>query len=361
MTNVFYFNKINKIGGTEQHLYEMAKKYNQYDITILYDEADGGQLARLRKYVPCKKYVKGIKIKCEKMFFAFNISPIDDIEAREYIFVGHAIYQEIKQVPPILDPRITKFICVSQYACDKLEEMAKNLGRIIHAEKCYNPLTLEPKEKVVRLVSAGRLNDKVRGGDRTIKLIEALDKYCEKTGRHYIWTIFTNPSIYLNISSPNVAIMKPRVDVRPYIADADWCVNIPNDMETFGYTLNEALGYGVPLVTTPLSVLKELPITDNEMIVLNWDCSNVDNVAKEIFEKEIKPFKYTPPKDEWYKHIKKVKSKYIYNPNEKVKVVCIREYYDQELNGELIKKDTEKIMQRDRADYLISRGLVAEI
>ena len=34
--NVFYFKKINKIGGTEQFLYEIAKKYNKYDITIIY-------------------------------------------------------------------------------------------------------------------------------------------------------------------------------------------------------------------------------------------------------------------------------------------------------------------------------------
>lgn len=338
----------------------MAKKYNQYDITILYDEADGSQLARLRKLVPCIKYVKGNKIKCDKIFFAFRIDPIDDIEAKEYIFVGHAIYQEIKQIPPVLDERITKFICVSDYACKKLEEMAKNLGRIIHAEKCYNPLTLEPKEKVVHLVSAGRLNDSVRGGDRTKELIKALDRYCEKTGRHYIWLIFTNPSIYVNNNSPNVAIMQLRTDVRPYIADADWVVNIPNDMETYGFTQNEALGYGVPIVTTPLSVLKELPVTDNEKIVLNWDCSNVDEVAKQIFEKEVKPFKYESPKDEWEKYIKKTKSKYKYDTTEEVKTICIRDYNDSVL-GELVRINTEKTWKRDRADYLISKGLVAEI
>ena len=40
MKNLFYFRKINAIGGTEQFLYEIAKKYNDYDITVLYDEAD---------------------------------------------------------------------------------------------------------------------------------------------------------------------------------------------------------------------------------------------------------------------------------------------------------------------------------
>lgn len=341
-------------------MYEIAKKYHLYDITVLYDEADGSQLARLRKFVSCKKYIKGKKIKCNKIFFAFNISPIDDVEAKEYAFVSHAIYQEIKQVPPILDPRITRFIGVSEYACRMLEEMGKRLGREIHAERCYNPLTLEPKKKVLRIVSAGRLDDSVRGGDRTLKLISALDKYSAEHDRNYIWEIFTNPSLLVKTQSPNVAIMQPRIDVRPYIADADWVVNVPNDMETFGYTLNEALGYGVPVVATPLSVLKELSVTDNEILTLNWDCSNVEEVAKQMFEKETKPFEYTPPKDDWSRIINKTKSKYNYDPDEIVDTVCIREYNDGEL-GELIKVDTQKKHRRERADYLISRGLVAEI
>lgn len=34
-------------------------------------------------------------------------------------------------------------------------------------------------------------------------------------------------------------------------------------------------------------------------IELNWDCSNADEVARLIFEKEVKPFKYTAPEDSW--------------------------------------------------------------
>ena len=77
-----------------------------------------------------------------------------------------------------------------------------------------------------------------------------------------------------------------------------------------GYTMNEALGYGVPIVTTPLSILKELPITDNEHLVCNWDMSNVDEIVKQIFEKEVRPFEYIPPKDEWDKLLAEGKSTY---------------------------------------------------
>ena len=286
-----------------------------YDITIFYDTADSTQLKRLRKYVRCKKRVVGEKVKCKKAFFNFNLDMIDDVDADEYYFVSHANYEELHKahggyIPPIKNDKLTHYIGVSQFATDKLDEYAKSIGSKIKTQRCYNPLTLEPKERVIHLVSAGRLDDKVKGGERTLKLIETLDKYCEKTGMHYIWHIFTNPTDKVNTLSPNIAIMNPRLDVRPYIADADYVLQLSNDMETYCYTINEALGYGVPIVTTPLSILKELPITDNEHIVLDWNCDNVDEVARQIFEKEVKPFKYNPPSDSWEEFFIKEKSNY---------------------------------------------------
>ncbi len=306
--NIFYFKKICSIGGTEQFLYEIAKKYNKYDITIFYDDADIYQLERLRKYLRCKRRVEGEKIQCEKAFYNFNIDMIEDIEAKEHIFVSHAIYQELGYKPPINHPKLTKWIGVSQYSADKIEEFAKVLGLNIKAEKCYNPLMLETKEKVIHLLSATRLDDNTKGGERILKLIDALDRYCETIGRHYVWTIFTNTK--LDINSKNVVCMKPRVDVRPYIADADYVLQLSNDMETYCYTINEALGYGIPIVTTPLSILKELSITDNEHIVLDWNCENVDEVAKLIFEKKVNKFEYNPPKDNWEDLLIKEKSNY---------------------------------------------------
>lgn len=116
MKNIFYFKKISKIGGTEQFLYEIAKKYNEYDITIYYDEADETQLNRLKKLVRCKKRNKGKVVKCDKAFFNFNIDMIDEIEAKEYYFVCHANYEQIGYKPPIENKKITHYIAVSQFA-----------------------------------------------------------------------------------------------------------------------------------------------------------------------------------------------------------------------------------------------------
>lgn len=359
-SNIFYFKKISKIGGTEQFLYEIAKKYKDWDITIFFDEADYNQLKRLKKYVRCKKRIKSEKVICNRAFFNFNIDMIDDVESTEnyYAFVSHANYEEIGYKPPINHPKLNHFIGVSQFATNKLDEYGKKIGMNIKTIKCYDPLTLEPKQKVLIIVSACRLDDKVKGGERTLKLIDALDRYCEKHNRQYLWLIFTNKT-NIEIYSPNAIYMKPRVDVRPYIAMADWVAQLSNDMETYCYTTNEANGYGVPIITTPLSVYKELPVTDNERIVLDWDCSNVDEIARLVFEKEVKPFKYTPPKDDWDKILVNVKSNYEEEKNMKVKVRCLRNYFDLELNKLITAskedKNYERIITRERADEIIDK------
>lgn len=68
MTNIFYFRKICGIGGTEQYLYEIAKKYHMYDITIYYDTADEIQLKRLKTLVRCKKRKKANLLNARRPF-----------------------------------------------------------------------------------------------------------------------------------------------------------------------------------------------------------------------------------------------------------------------------------------------------
>ena len=382
LSNIFYFRRICRIGGTEQFLYEIAKKYYMYDITVFYDEGDEFQINRLRKLVRCRKRVEGEIIKCKKAFFNFNLDMIEDVEADEYYFVSHANYEELHRVhggyiPPIKNNKLTHYIGVSQFSTDKLDEYAEYIGSKIKTQRCYNPLTLETKEKVLHLVSAARIDDKVKGGERTLKLIDALDNYCKKTGRHYIWTIFTNPTNEVITKSPNVVFMKPRVDVRPYIADADYVLQLSNDMETYCYTINEALGYGVPIVTTPLSILKELPITDNEHIVLDWNCENVDEVAKQLFEKKVNKFNYNPPADRWEDFLVKEKSNYEEEKKMKFLVEATNKYVrtntsDNQRSEEESKKQGKQVryvpkvgeqweVDFERKEILVEHGFVTVV
>ena len=353
--NIYYFKRICAIGGTEQFLYELAKKYHKYDLTVMYDECDLDQLLRLKKLVRCIRRKPGETYHAERAFYNFNIDAINQIEADEHIFVCHAVYQELQFEPPIEHPKLTKLLAVSKYAGERiaLQEQVQGVDKPII--QCYNPLTLEKQTKPLHIVSACRLEDKTKGGERTLRLIEALDRYCEQTGRHYLWTIFTN-STRSEIYSPNVAIMKPRVDVRPYIADSDWLVQVSNNMETYCYSLNEALGYGVHVVRTPLSVAKELKIPKQAELVLDWDCANVDEIARKMFEPR-EEFKYKPPKDGWSKFLVKKPSTYTYKP-EKVLIKPLRAYYDLELGRNVSNWDKPWEVSVERAKELYKKGLI---
>ena len=374
-SNIFYFRKINAIGGTEQFLYEIAKKYNKNDITVIYDEGNPKQIKRLSQLVRCIKRKPGVIYKCKKAFLNFNIEILNQLESTEnyYAFVFHANFEELEGYePPIQNPKLNHFIAVSKFAAEKGNEWLEKAGREERCEVCYNPLQLEKPKKVVRLLSACRLDDKVKGGERTQRLLDALDRYAEEHDRQYIWTIFTNIKRVISayeqydmkdlIKSKNVVLLEPRIDIRSYIADSDIILQLSNDMETYCYTINEALGYGKTIVTTPLSILKELPITDNEHIVLNWDCSNVDEVAKEIFEKKVKPFTYEPPEDTWDNLLVKSKSTY---KNNNIKVQCIvqsdtHKYYDDELKRDVYNGEIYEIPEW-RADYLEGVGVIVRL
>ena len=75
-TNLFYFLHINQIGGIESFFYNLAKKYRDRDITIVYKTGSLEQIYRLSRYVRVIKYEEGMSFKCKRAFFNFNIDII---------------------------------------------------------------------------------------------------------------------------------------------------------------------------------------------------------------------------------------------------------------------------------------------
>ena len=59
-TNIFYFDRINKIGGVETFFYEIAKKYCNNDITVFYSFGDLKQIQRLNKMWQKTRYLDGV-------------------------------------------------------------------------------------------------------------------------------------------------------------------------------------------------------------------------------------------------------------------------------------------------------------
>lgn len=328
-SNIYYFKRICNIGGIEQFFNELAKRYGIngkcIDLVIVYNEADPIQLARLRKNVKCVRYEQGMIIECKRAFFNFNIEIIDNVIAEEYTLVVHGNYHFLPSKPPTHE-KITKVIAVSKDSAKAYTELTG-----VPCDVCYNPIAVEPPQRILRLVTACRLEDYIKGGYRTQKLIEALDKYCEEHNTLYTMTIFSN-SVNVTIDSPNVVIRKPRIDVRNFIADADYVMQLSDNYEGYCYTVNEALLYGVPVIITPCDVYSELGINEKMSIVLNFDMSNIDKVVEDIFTRTFK-FKYEPPKDIWDELLVLDPSDYLEEAEKMYKVIATKNMdniYDKE-------------------------------
>lgn len=339
--NVFYFRFINTIGGIESHLYYMAKKYKDWDITIIYKEGDANQINRLKKFVRVKKY-NGELIKCKKVFFCFNIDIIDKVDAEEYIEVVHGDYKAMG-IKPNIHPKINKYYGVSKQVCDTFKEVTG-----FDTNLAYNPIALDTiSQKPLLLVSATRLS-KEKGRERMVELARQLDV----AKIPYLWLVFTDN---VNaIKNPNILYMNPTLDILKYLAMADYVIQL-SDNEGYCYTVVESLCVGTPVIVSECPVFKEIGVKDKENgFILDFEMKNVP--INEI-KKGLKGFKYTPKEDNWDKILAPGKSTYAEDFRRHILVKCIYPYTDMEEEREMITGD-EFVVSVSRAEYLAENKVV---
>ena len=312
-TNIFYFDRINKIGGVETFFYEIAKKYCNNDITVFYSFGDLKQIQRLKKLIRVVKYT-GQKIKCKKAFFNYSLKPIDNIQAEKYYEIIHANYKDLG-ISPNVHPKIDEYIGVSQSVCDAFTELTK-----LPCTLCYNPITIEEPKKVLYLISATRLT-REKGKDRILKLAKALDD----AEIPYVWTIFTNDT--KEIKHPRIIFMEPQLNIRDYIAKSDYTVQL-SDTEAYCYTMIESLLLNVPVIVTPWACLKELNITNDYGFILPFDMTNIP--VDEIYNKKFN-FKYNLKPDNWNQILELSKSTYKEELNSIYTVEALSAYQNNKL------------------------------
>lgn len=311
--NIFYFDRLNKIGGVETFFYEIAKKYCDNDITVFYSYGDLKQIQRLKKYIRVIKYT-GQNIKCKKAFFNYSLKPIDKIEAERYYEIIHANYKDLGIRPNVHD-KIDEYIGVSQSVCDVFTELTG-----LPCTLCYNPITIEKPKKVLYLISATRLT-REKGKDRILKLAKALDD----AEIPYIWTIFTNDT--KEIKHPRIIFMEPQLNIRDYIAKADYTVQL-SDTEAYCYTMIESLLLNVPVIVTPWACLKELNITNDYGFILPFDMTNIP--VDEIYNKKFN-FEYNLKPDNWNQILELSKSTYKEELNSIYTVEALSAYQNNKL------------------------------
>ena len=343
--NVFYVPHFNIIGGIETYIYELVKKYGRYGITIVYSDpgSDINQLNRIRKYARVIK-LGTEKIKCERLFVMYRCN-IDVFDADYIIQITHADYKA-QNLKPNLDTRINEHYGVSKAVAKTYEEISG-----LETKVCYNPLTIEKPKRLLKLISATRLT-KEKGGDRIIKLAEELDK----AKIPYIWLIFTNHKLPIN--NPNVVYMNPRLDIRDYIASADYLIQL-SDTEAWSYSVLESLCLGTPVIVTPIHCFKEMGIKNGiNGYVLPFNMSNIP--IQDIYN-NIPKFDFKAPKDIYDKLL--IKKESDYNPEKLYQCRVLMSYTDVMFNKKFKKGDLlPELITESRAEELINnpRGALIE-
>jgi glycosyltransferase involved in cell wall biosynthesis len=343
---IFFIGHINYIGGVEQWIYYIAKKYSKnHDITCIYKKCAPAQLKRLEKLIRCIKYTDE-EIECNKIEFCYDFSIIDKVKAKDYELTIHSDYKA-QNIKINIPKQITKIYAVSELVKKTFEEMYH-----VKCELLYNPILLDKPKKILKLISATRLTSE-KGGE----LMKKIAKAFHDSNIPFIWLVFTDkPS---NSETDEFIYMKPRLDIDGYIKEADYLVQV-SKTEGFSYSIVQSLCLGTPAIVTDIPVIKEIGIEDGKNgYILDMQLKNLD--VNKIYN-NIPKFKYVPKESEkkWDNLLGESKET-LYNYEDMLKsIVEVRakkSYFDVELNKKMAKNETFNVTGV-RANYLENLELI---
>lgn len=350
---VVYRSFLSVIGGIETAVYNLCNSLKDiYDITFLYDTADGKQLSRLMKIVRCEKN-EGQQIKCGVLIL-YGFNPHKVFKTVKADKVIQQICCDVKEVnyKYVHDEAITDFAADSKASAKQFMESYPQF-------KCgvlHNLFDLPKPKRVLRLMTASRLSWE-KGYDR----MKAMAKRMIEKDIPFIWTVFTNDRP--NEEIDGFIFMKPRLNIIDYMAINDYGIQL-SESESWGNTPTEFLEAGVPMVVTNWKSAKEQVEDNVNGFILGKDLSNLDEVIDKMYTSKLK-FKYEPKYSikEWTDIIGDLgekKTTYKYDENLLLARVLKGSYYSEE-NIKAQKGDIIEIANEDRLDRLEELGYVERI
>lgn len=363
-----YQSHISTYGGVETFLYNLCWWLrNYFDVTVIYCNADGTRLNKMRKLVKVKKYDEQDKFEFDIVIrnSVWGVIP-DKIYSKEnrYIEIRHANYKYL----------LDKGLLYSQYhEWDRTNEIVgcgEYVSEMSREVLHDNPTTIKnillPKRKtnkILRLISCTRL-DSQKGWGR----MQQLMKMMRDAGIKFTWDIFTNSPQRCDYEE--VHFWTARYDIWDYLSNADYTVLL-SDSEGLSYTVQESLQYQVPVICTNVGGNAEL-IKDgkNGYLVpldMNFDVNKILNIPKckeydnHSLEKWLEYLEYDGKKIDIKEIIKKSKEE----ENMKVKVKANKGFEGIKDAERSTKDKTVYFIEGDiwtttleRAEFLQSKGVV---
>ena len=342
---VIYCANMQKIGGIETWLYYWCQNmYRFYDIMVVFkDNMDGRQIQRLSEIVQVIKLNNRL-IECDTLINTRITDKVPkEIKAGKIVQMVHGCYSALFCCD--IQPERDKVVFVSQAAADTFSNVGKY--DVIH-----NFTYPTKPNKCLFLITASRFT-REKGGQRMIKLAEAL----RKAKIEFVWFVFSHQDTKL---VEGMVKLPETLNIKDYIAKCDYLVQL-SDSEGFGYSIVEALEMGIPVITTPVSVLPELNFKEG-----------VDGYTVPFDMQEVNPERFLEiPKTKWTWDNEKIRKQWVkllgkskptgdyLKKGADVKLLIIENYMDLELGREL--RAGEIItMRRARAILIIGCGKAVE-
>ncbi len=341
---IIYCEYANKVGGISTFIYEWCKMmYKDHKVLFMYDTMDDNQLQRLRKIVDCEKRTNQTR-ECDTLILNRLTDKIpQNVIYKKVVQMVHAC----KQIKYPINQNRDYIVNVSQAAKESWGKSSEN-GIVIH-----NPIQRGADEALI-LVSATRMGavDKGQNDNRYVKLANML----HTAGIPFVWLNFSDkplpnaPKDFINMSA--------RLNVRDYIQRADYLVQL-SDVESFSYSIMEALVNQTAVICTPMPVISEIGIKDGiNAHVIPFDM-NFD--VKKLLDVPMFNYFYDnyAVKAKWEELLKAKPSRSYETASIRVQVI-IERFYDMEQKREF-RRGSRFEVRPERARVLIEKGIAKRI
>lgn len=340
---ILYINWTAPIGGIESFIYHFASlMHEKYDITLVVNTITAEQRRKISRKIRVVQYNSNTHYRCDTLIMLRILDKIpDNFKYKQSVQMCHACKTNQNWHIP---QNCNYIVNVSNASKESFEEEAKN-GIVIH-----NPI-IKSEAKALVLVSATRLPapDKGNNEKRMIQLANMLSDMKIP----FLWFNFSDGP--LNNAPKGLVNMGTRMDIQPYIARADYLVQL-SDSEAFSYSVLEALVNNTAVIVTPFKSVPEYGIEDgkNGYIVpfdMDFDVKKLLDVPQFEYQYDNEPIK-----KQWVDIIGISKPMFEYEPKPQNVVRIKMPYYDIALNKTL-QPGEEYIMPQDRIDIVVGKGL----